>query len=301
MVTEGSTPAIRHLTLDDLDDSLRLSSTAGWNQQHADWQMLLTIAPTGSFGAIDHSNGQIVGTAIGIHYESFGWIAMMLVDPAYRGRGLGARLLEAAMNALPADIPIRLDATPMGRPLYQRFGFADETMLTRHVAAGADRRSVVGDGPVGERDDAHPLERTSLNAVASRDRDIFGGNRRVVLEWALQRAPQYARVLQPVSGSPQYCFGRQGRLFDQIGPIVADDDDSARALLVAAMRAAGERAVVVDAFDEHKRFANWLRGCGFRGERPLYRMCRPITTSAAHRTGSRGDTSEFAIFGPEFG
>ena len=65
---------------------------------------------------------------------------MMLVDPAYRGRGLGARLLERAMTALPPTLPIRLDATPLGRPLYQRFGFEDEVVLSRHVA----------DAPAGE-------------------------------------------------------------------------------------------------------------------------------------------------------
>ena len=40
---------------------------------------------------------------------------MMLVEPAWRGRGLGARLLEEAVGAVPPGIPIRLDATPLGR------------------------------------------------------------------------------------------------------------------------------------------------------------------------------------------
>ena len=299
MVTEGQIPVIRHLTLDDLDDSLRLSSTAGWNQQRADWQMLLTTAPAGSFGAIDSSSGRIVGTAIGIDYGSFGWIAMMLVDPAYRSRGLGARLLDAAMNALPAGMPIRLDATPMGRPLYQRFGFVDETVLTRHVAAAADRRSV-DDRAAARLDDVQPMAGPDIEAIAGHDRNIFGGNRRGVLEWALTSAPHYARVVRTTSSPPQYCFGRQGRLFDQIGPIVAQDGDRARALLMAAMPAAGERPVVVDAFDEHKSFADWLRRCGFRAERPLYRMCRPGATSAARAGGSGDGIKEFAIFGPEF-
>src|SRR5438445_5117811 len=101
--------------------------------------MLLQLAPAGAFAAL--SEARIVGTAIGIDYGGFGWIAMMLVDPAYRGRGVGRRLLEAAMDAVPSNIPIRLDATPMGRRLYQRYGFEEEAMLSRYVNDGSTRGS----------------------------------------------------------------------------------------------------------------------------------------------------------------
>ena len=296
MVTKRPAPAIRQLSIDDLDGALRLSSTAGWNQQQADWQMLLKIAPAGSFGAIDAKTGRIVGTAIGIDYESFGWIAMMLVDPSFRSQGLGARLLEAAMNAVPAGMPIRLDATPMGRPLYQRFGFVDETMLTRHVAGAGDRSK----HSVDHEHPAQPVEDADLVAIGDSDRQIFGGNRRAVLEWASNGAPQYARVLRTSAGEPCYCFGRQGRLFDQIGPIVAADVAGARALLSAAMAGAEGRSVVVDTFDEVTSLAESLRECGFRGERPLYRMCRPGNTTFVQRPRCEGAIREFAIFGPEF-
>jgi hypothetical protein len=97
-----------------------------------------------------------------------------------------------------------------------------------------------------------------------------------------------------------YCLGSQGRLFDQIVPIVAVDDGSARALLRAAMRAADGRSLVVDTFDEMKGFAEWLLGRGFRAERALYRMCRPGTTAFVQRSRRQGEFGEFAIFGPEF-
>src|SRR5439155_26728654 len=123
---------IRLLTADDLDGAFRLSAAAGWNQRTADWRMLLQLAPAGSFAAV--GDGGIVGTAIGLDYGPFGWIAMMLVDPGWRGRGVGARLLEAAMGAVPPETLLRLDATPLGRPLYRRYGCEDEDRLTRHVA-----------------------------------------------------------------------------------------------------------------------------------------------------------------------
>lgn len=291
---ESATADIRLLTPGDLEGAFALSSTAGWNQRPADWRMLLRLAPHGSYAAVDE--GRIVGTAIGIDYGTFGWIAMMLVDPVYRGRGLGARLLEAAMGAVPAETPIRLDATPLGRPLYQRYGFVDEEALTRHVSGG-DRRRGRDAGPhpgsVREPGDA------DLAAVADLDREVFGGDRRALLEWSRGTGSQYARVAQ---GGPErgYCFGREGRLFDQIGPVVAPDDEAAQALVAAALIAAGDRPVIVDAFDAHARFASWLGGAGFVAQRPLFRMARPASGAPVEARTRGGAMTEFAIFGPEF-
>jgi GNAT superfamily N-acetyltransferase len=235
-----SDPVIRALTVDDLGDALKLSTTAGWNQKMDDWRMLVRLAPAGAFAAL--IEGGIVGTAIGIDYGGFAWIAMMLVDPAYRGRGVGRRLLEAAMDAVPPDLRIRLDATPLGRPLYQRYGFEDEASLSRHVSDGSNR----GVAPVSDAfNGSHgvrALTASDLEIVIERDSETFGGTRGALLDWAFHRAPQYAHVVRGDNGSIHYCLGRQGRLFDQIGPVVAGHEDIANALLNAALAAAGDPA-----------------------------------------------------------
>ena len=253
--------------------------------------MLLQLAPRGSFAALDAD--RIVGTAIGIDYGGFGWIAMMLVDPGFRGRGLGAALLDAAISALPPENPVRLDATPLGRPLYQRFGFADETTLTRHVAerpqvsprtAAADERAAAPE-PAGARDIAR---------IAANDRLVFQGSRDSLLSWAGAEAPQYAWYSDE-RGSMSYCFGRRGRLFDQIGPVVAGSAAVACELTRAALSGGTGRATIIDAFDDEAEFRALLSESGFTAQRPLFRMCRGRALSA-RRAGAR----EFAIFGPEF-
>jgi GNAT superfamily N-acetyltransferase len=293
-----SDPVIGPLTPGDLDSAFALSSTASWNQRLDDWHTLLTLAPGGCFAA--HSDGRVVGTAIGIDYGGFAWIAMMLVDPVYRGRGLGRRLLEAAIASVPSDRPIRLDATPMGRPLYQASGFEDEVMLTRHVADGSARLRTSLPHTFVPRQ-ARPLTPADLPLVAPHDAAVFGGNRRAVLEWVLDGSPDYARIVADDDGSVHYCLGREGRLFDQIGPVVAGDDATAQALVSAALAAAGNRGVALDVFDARVTFAAWLRTCGFRDQRPLYRMRRPGGSelpSIDRRTPS--PLGEFAILGPEF-
>ena len=296
-MVEGNEPVLRLLTAADLDAALGLSTAAGWNQRPADWRMLLRLAPSGAFAAVADST--IVGTAIGIDYGGqFGWIAMMLVDPGWRGRGIGARLLEAAMSAVPAGLPIRLDATPLGRPLYRRYGFDDEAGLTRHVAEAS--RPAPDDARHGAPSPVRRLTPADLSRVTAQDVRIFGAHRRALLEWLLDGAPQYAQAIDSDAGV-HYCFGRPGRLFDQIGPVVGDDE-SARALVSASLAAANGRAVVVDAFDRDAGFGEWLRSHGFSAARPLFRMCRPGTRGAwAGGDEKRPSPDERAILGPEFG
>ena len=285
---------LRLLSEADLPDALRLSSTAGWNQQLEDWRLLLSLAPAGCFAALDGDT--IVGTSMGIPYGEFSWIAMMLVDPAYRGQGLGRRLLEAAVGAVPADRPVRLDATPLGRPLYESFGFVDEATLTRFTAApDVHHQPIIGDIAKAVR----PL--AEAGTIASVDRAVFGADRSAVLQWALKQCPQYARVASPTFNRA-YCFGRHGRLFDQIGPVVAEDEITPRALVISALMASSGRDVAIDAFDECEMFTAWLRSWGFVAQRPLFRMCRAESGGAVPPRGSRASDGlrEYAIFGPEF-
>ena len=289
-------PDIRLLTAGDLDDAFGLSAAAGWNQGLPDWRKLLQLAPAGSFAAV--TERRVVGTAIGIDYGTFGWIAMMLVDPSLRGRGLGARLLEAAMDAVPADVPIRLDATPLGRPLYRRYGFEDEVMLTRHVAQPS--RSP-GDGAADHVSlPVRRLTSADLPRVTALDRQVFGADRGTVLEWALGGAPQYAHATETDAGV-QYSLGRRGRLFDLLGPVVAADDNTAQALVSASLVAAEGRAVAVDSFDRHSGFTDWLRSRGFTAQRPLFRMRRAPRKGVDALTNSFQTIQERAILGPEFG
>jgi ribosomal protein S18 acetylase RimI-like enzyme len=300
-------PIVRPLTFEDLDDAFRLSTAVGWNQRLDDWRMLLRLAPAGAYAAFvdrrDASDISLVGTAIGIDYGAFAWIAMMLVDPGYRGRGLGQRLLEAAMDAVPSSLPIRLDATPLGRSLYRRYGFEDEAALTRRVIDDAriaePRVARTRPAPFA----VQPLTDADLAIIVEQDRETFGGTRGPVLDWAFRGAPQYAYVVRSNNtdrGPIQYCLGRQGRLFDQIGPVVAGDDNIAHALVSAALGAAGDRRIAIDSFDSRSGFAAALRADGFVVQRPLIRMFRPVDSGACAPVGGRGNVGQFAILGPEF-
>jgi hypothetical protein len=164
-----------------------------------------------------------------------------------------------------------------------------------------------------------PLTAAGLASVIETDRETFGGTRGAALEWAFGDAPQYACTARSVSAPTGYCLGRHGRMFDQIGPVVASDDHHAYALVRGALAAAGGRPVAIDAFDGRREFTAMLRRIGFVPQRPLIRMRRdpgasidrvtsPARTGDSAAPGGNGGSgagrdkpTTFAIFGPEFG
>ena len=160
------TADVRTLATADLEAALALSSASGWNQRLDDWRMLLALAPAGSFAAVH--GGRIVGTAIGIDYGTFGWIAMMLVDPDWRGQGVGARLLEAAMDAVPhhtGDPPGRHTAGAAALPAARLRGRDDA-----HAARGSCRHRTAATAHAEARAAAGSRPRRRRPCVGRRSR-----------------------------------------------------------------------------------------------------------------------------------
>jgi hypothetical protein len=191
----------------------------------------------------------------------------------------------------------------LGRPLYQRYGFEDEAALSRHVIDDARLAETCAARTRTAPRAVRPLADADLAIVVEQDRQTFGGTRGAVLDWAFRGAPQYAYTVpsdNTEGGLIHYCLGRRGRLFDQIGPVVAGDDDAAHALICAALGAAGDRRIAVDAFDSRLAFAAALQAHGFVVQRPLVRMCRRTDSGACAIAGGRDNICEFAILGPEF-
>jgi ribosomal protein S18 acetylase RimI-like enzyme len=285
--------------------ALRLSNEAGWNQREDDWRTAVEMTPGASFCAL--ADDLLVGTCIGIDYGGFTWIAMMLVDPAFQRRGLGARLLLRTIEALPATRPIALDATAVGRLLYEQHGFQDTCLLARWVADRVKLESAREGDTMGVAV-VRSIEPADLPAIGSIDRHVFGGDRRRLLEWAMSVGPECCAVATVDGDLAGYVFGRRGRVFTHLGTVIARSQPIAQALVRFVARAA-PNPVGIDAFESLSEWSTWLAACGFIRQRPLVRMLRPPVEqrSKGLRVDSRGPRVEgskgltaFSIFGPEF-
>lgn len=276
--------ALRPLQLADIDDGLRLCRLAGWNQLRAEWTLLLERNPAGCLAAV--RNGEVVGTVAALRHVGCGWIGMVLVDPAHRRAGIGSRLLRGAMDALGEADPIRLDATPAGKAVYDGLGFRDEFELVRLERAAAVPSAPAIDG-------LRPMVAADLPQVVALDGAAVGFERPELIAWLLAAAPERAWVVAAGGGITAACLGRPGACFTQIGPVLAGDDAQAAALVAAACAGSSDRmgldAVAAPAW------LDILSGMGFIEQRRFTRMVRGGDPDRQPRPGL------YAIAGPELG
>src|SRR5215831_10415209 len=113
----------------DLPLGIRLGQQAGWNQTPADWQRFLDLQPDGCFVGL--WDGLPVSTITTFLFGKTAWIAMVLVEASHRGRGIATALLEHTLSLVDGSgiRVVRLDATPLGLPVYARLGFVEQFRL----------------------------------------------------------------------------------------------------------------------------------------------------------------------------
>lgn len=249
----------------DVPFAMRLKNRAGWNQTEADWRRFIRLAPNGCFVA--EEAGQAVGTVAALVFDSIGWIAMVLVDEPARHRGIGTRLVEHALARLDAlgVRTARLDATPLGRPIYEKLGFAAEYELARFGGVGAATATHEGVAHVG------PGE---LDRLLELDRQVTGTRRGRLLEALHGERPEAMRVYSSGGEIQGYLTLRPGTRAVQIGPGVAVHPEAGRALVDDAItRSAGE-PVFVDIPLVNRAAVAWAESRGLEVQRPLARMRR---------------------------
>src|SRR3954470_5637296 len=128
---------VRVLTPADIPQAMQLKAAAGWNQTAEDWQRVLNLEPQGCFG-IDRDGTLAATTTVICYGRRLAWIGMVLTAAAHRGQGLATALMCRALEFTSARQVdwVKLDATPMGRPLYRKLGFSDERPIERWLRPG---------------------------------------------------------------------------------------------------------------------------------------------------------------------
>ena len=272
----------------DIPFGMALKDAAGWNQLPVDWERFLEFEPEGCFLA--RCEGRPAGTATTIAYERlFGWVGMVLVHADMRRRGLGTALLMAGIEYLEAKgvAAVKLDATPMGKQLYDTIGFVDEYRLERWQGMGQR-----GPRPEGLRE----LELDDLDALAAFDRPIFGADRRRVLQRLLvEPTIRIAGEFDPQGQLQGYVALRPGRNAMYLGPWVALQPDTGQRLWQWGLTTAGEAPLFVDVLLPCAHALELVQQSGFAQQRYLIRQYRGQNVSPGQ------PELQYGLFGPEIG
>ncbi len=243
---------------------MKLSGQAGWNQTEADWRRFIELEPEGCF--VGELDGRSVGTTTTCVFRKTAWIAMVLVDVDARGNGVGTTLLKHSIDYLEGRQvrTIRLDATSLGQPIYERLGFVPDYGLARFegVAPGGKESSAVV-----------KAEPEMFADLIEFDRRMTGRERVKMLGRLFDEFPEAMRIVRRAGQIDGFVTMRPGANAIQIGPCTATADAGPALLRDALNRCAGE-PVFVDVPLDNAEAVEVVESSGLTIQRSFTRMSR---------------------------
>jgi GNAT superfamily N-acetyltransferase len=255
---------IRVMTEADIPLGMRLKEENGWNQTEADWHRYLDLQPDGCFVAM--LDDEPVGTTTTCVFGAVAWVAMVLVDANCRRRGVGRELMCHALEFLDRQgvACVRLQATLLGQPLYEKLGFVPDYLLHRYegVLPSAEEQAEVV-----------PLREEDTEGVLLLDREVTCSDRRKLLLRLLNEFPDSVRVARGVANVNGFIATRPGARALQIGPCLATTAAGHRLLQHVQHQHGGTHAFI-DIPEANEPAIDWAEDIGFIPQRPLLRMRR---------------------------
>ena len=267
-----------------------LSIEAGWNQNLADWRFMLGAGR--GFGCTG-ADGKWQASALVLPLgEKLAWISMVLVAKERRRSGLGTGLLRRCIDEVrSAGAVAGLDATEQGRPIYLPLGFHDLYRISRWHFDRVKGAAVLP--PAGIK--LRPVGPADLPKLALYDRPLTGMERPAILAHLALRQPGRAWIAENAAGRILgFVLGREGRMATSLGPVVADGEAIALALIAKAA-ASAPGPFIIDVPEAHRAVCAWLEAQGATTPRGYMRM------TLGEAKGLDDPTHLFALAGPELG
>jgi GNAT superfamily N-acetyltransferase len=237
---------IRILGVTDLPACSDLAESRSWPREPPKWALLHDV---GRLFGVDAPDGDgLAAAAALVTFDAVASISMVLVAARYERRGLG-RAITARAIAAAGDRVVWLHTSKFGRRLYESMGFIADGGSQGHVGRFAD-----DGGPA-----APPA--TDFEEIVRLDRLAQGADRRPLLD----------RLGTPHAVDGGFAFGTDIGHATAIGPVVAESEEQAKALIRGVAQAApGE--VRVDPDLRFPGLAEWLRERGLVPTAPAPRL-----------------------------
>ncbi|MGW4483628.1 GNAT family N-acetyltransferase [Amycolatopsis sp. NPDC004368] len=242
---------VRPLGPADLSACLDLGADRDWPREHRKWSILLDVGR--GFG-IDAPDGGLAATSILVETGPVASISMVVVAARHERQGLGGRVTSAAVAAA-GDATVFLHASDFGLRLYESLGFVADGGCEGHLGTLSD-----DGGPV-----SRAVRPGDLDRVYELDTAAQGFERRALLDRLLFEA-EHVHVLDD-----GFALGTVLDDVTVIGPVVAPDEEQARALIRGIARSAGGR-IRVDVDLAQPGLSSWCRASGLLPIAPAPRL-----------------------------
>lgn len=226
---------IAPMTLDDLRIAVDWAAAEGWNPGQEDAEAFHKVDPEGFLmGWL----GDTPVTAISVvrHCGGFGFLGFYLCHPDHRGKGYGMATWQAGMAHL-GDRVVGLDGVPAQVANYETSGF-ELVHYTKRYAG-----QITGTAQTNCRL-ANPAD---LPVLLQMDLDISGTDRGTYLSsWFSQTRSRHTLVYE-TNGQIVGCATiRTCRTGHKIGPIFAENAETARSLIEASVAYAQAQEIMID-------------------------------------------------------
>jgi N-acetylglutamate synthase-like GNAT family acetyltransferase len=275
---------LRRLRAADLPAAHALTSSFGWPHRLEDWTLMAELGE----GIVAEENGALIGTASAWRFGADrARIGLIGIADAHRDSGIDHQIVAELIAGL-GERAIELHATKAGARLYRRLGFEPDGLVREHQ--GAAFATPLVQLPRGVR--LRPIGRSDADPLVALDQAASGADRGTILHAILRTA--VGVVLDHERTLIGFALMRRFGLGHVIGPVVAPDPTSARALISHFLAANPGQFMRIDA-PEEVALSPWLDGLGLVEVGTVRRMLLGAPPSPA------GPVRGFALICQAFG
>lgn len=237
---------MRRMQPEDLPSALKFTQAVQWPHRLEDWQFHFRLGR--GWVACDE-DGTMLGTATWWSYgEHHGSVGLVVVDGSQQGKGIGRRLMETIIDDA-GSRSLQLVATQAGLKLYQQCGFREVGWIEQRqgeISSPVDEPSTTAEMRATTTSDLETL--TALDAAA------MGAPRRDLLQHLLAVGSGFVHP-------GGFVMKRQGGRGTLIGPVVAESESLAIALVAKALNSS-TGFVRIDFPSHAVQLAAWLDSVG---------------------------------------
>jgi len=243
------------MTARDFRAIIKLTNNEQWGFGVRDMRRMLKLQPKGCLVAVDGAK-RIGLTTASCYGGELGWIGNVVVDRAYRNKGIASDLVQAAIRRL-AHRRVRrvgLYSFPENQSMYERLGF--------ETVGGFILLSILR-GPLKR---AGGNLKIPFSKILRFDRRAFGADRSKLLRCLMRDFPRSWAWIRRGTELCGYAIVKEYQDSSEIGPSICEkaDRDTALALLKASKSLTRKWPLEISIPESNRTFLETAQSAGFR-------------------------------------